>query len=274
MQFFQNRLYLVTTDDALACIDASEAAKAGTVPLAEALPAPKPVAVYKPLVISGNLAYVSGHGPLRTDKTLITFNAIRASAFANGRSARTAQATPRRAVATLCTIAADLASVGAIAAIATDAESAAVDTTDAEVAAVKLAVAAAVPLPEDSGTEPAKAVPVVVVEGGADKGTRAAAEADAEGEEEGEDEDGGEPASAPEVAEEDDFDEDTLSLSALESKLRDGVLETFDQIAEAYLGLRELQEERLNLIQARRSVPRRLVQREGLVIHPTVSLAS
>lgn len=34
-------------------------------------PAPKPVAVYKPLVISGNLAYVSGHGPLRTDKTLI-----------------------------------------------------------------------------------------------------------------------------------------------------------------------------------------------------------
>ncbi len=33
--------------------------------------APKPVAVYKPLVICGNLAYVSGHGPLRTDKTLI-----------------------------------------------------------------------------------------------------------------------------------------------------------------------------------------------------------
>jgi enamine deaminase RidA (YjgF/YER057c/UK114 family) len=35
-------------------------------------PAPKPVAVYKPLVIVGNMAYVSGHGPLRTDKTLIT----------------------------------------------------------------------------------------------------------------------------------------------------------------------------------------------------------
>jgi enamine deaminase RidA (YjgF/YER057c/UK114 family) len=35
-------------------------------------PAPKPVAVYKPLVVVGNLAYVSGHGPLRTDKTLIT----------------------------------------------------------------------------------------------------------------------------------------------------------------------------------------------------------
>lgn len=35
-------------------------------------PAPKPVAVYRPLVISGNMAYVSGHGPLRPDKTLIT----------------------------------------------------------------------------------------------------------------------------------------------------------------------------------------------------------
>ena len=35
-------------------------------------PAPKPVAVYKPLVIAGNLAHVSGHGPLRSDKTLIT----------------------------------------------------------------------------------------------------------------------------------------------------------------------------------------------------------
>ena len=34
--------------------------------------APKPVAVYKPLVISGNLAYVSGHGPLKPDKSLIT----------------------------------------------------------------------------------------------------------------------------------------------------------------------------------------------------------
>jgi enamine deaminase RidA (YjgF/YER057c/UK114 family) len=35
-------------------------------------PAPKPVAVYRPLVICGNLAYVSGHGPLRADGTLIT----------------------------------------------------------------------------------------------------------------------------------------------------------------------------------------------------------
>lgn len=34
-------------------------------------PAPKPVAVYKPLVIAGNMAYVSGHGPLKPDKTTI-----------------------------------------------------------------------------------------------------------------------------------------------------------------------------------------------------------
>jgi len=35
-------------------------------------PAPKPIAVYRPLVVVGNMAYVSGHGPLRSDKTLIT----------------------------------------------------------------------------------------------------------------------------------------------------------------------------------------------------------
>jgi enamine deaminase RidA (YjgF/YER057c/UK114 family) len=35
-------------------------------------PAPKPVGVYKPLVVVGNLAYLSGHGPLRPDKSLIT----------------------------------------------------------------------------------------------------------------------------------------------------------------------------------------------------------
>ena len=35
-------------------------------------PAPKPVAVYRPVVVAGNMAYVSGHGPLKADKTLIT----------------------------------------------------------------------------------------------------------------------------------------------------------------------------------------------------------
>jgi enamine deaminase RidA (YjgF/YER057c/UK114 family) len=35
-------------------------------------PAPKPVAVYRPLVVFGGAAYVSGHGPVRTDGSLIT----------------------------------------------------------------------------------------------------------------------------------------------------------------------------------------------------------
>ena len=34
-------------------------------------PAPKPMGVYKPVVVVGNLAYVSGHGPLKSDLTLI-----------------------------------------------------------------------------------------------------------------------------------------------------------------------------------------------------------
>src|SRR5262245_8215183 len=35
-------------------------------------PAPKPAGVYQPVVVVGSLAYVSGHGPLMSDKTLIT----------------------------------------------------------------------------------------------------------------------------------------------------------------------------------------------------------
>jgi enamine deaminase RidA (YjgF/YER057c/UK114 family) len=34
-------------------------------------PAPRPVAVYRPLVIAQGLAYVSGHGPVQTDGSLI-----------------------------------------------------------------------------------------------------------------------------------------------------------------------------------------------------------
>ena len=33
--------------------------------------APKPMGVYKPLVLCGNMVYVSGHGPLKPDGTLI-----------------------------------------------------------------------------------------------------------------------------------------------------------------------------------------------------------
>ena len=34
-------------------------------------PAPKPVGLYKPMLIVGNLAYLSGHGPLQPDGKLI-----------------------------------------------------------------------------------------------------------------------------------------------------------------------------------------------------------
>ena len=34
-------------------------------------PAPKPLGVYKPFLIDGNHGYVSGHGPLQVDGTLI-----------------------------------------------------------------------------------------------------------------------------------------------------------------------------------------------------------
>lgn len=35
-------------------------------------PAPKPAGVYKPVVFEGGLAYVSGHGPLKPDGSMIT----------------------------------------------------------------------------------------------------------------------------------------------------------------------------------------------------------
>jgi enamine deaminase RidA (YjgF/YER057c/UK114 family) len=35
-------------------------------------PAPKPIGLYKPMLIVGGLIYVSGHGPLKSDRTLIT----------------------------------------------------------------------------------------------------------------------------------------------------------------------------------------------------------
>ncbi len=34
-------------------------------------PPPKPVGLYKPIVVVGNVAYLSGHGPLKSDGTLI-----------------------------------------------------------------------------------------------------------------------------------------------------------------------------------------------------------
>jgi enamine deaminase RidA (YjgF/YER057c/UK114 family) len=50
-------------------------------------PAPKPVAVYRPVVIFGNAAYVSGHGPVRLDGSLVTGVVGRDLDLAAGRDA-------------------------------------------------------------------------------------------------------------------------------------------------------------------------------------------
>ena len=126
-------------------------------------------------------------------------------------------------------------------------------------------VAATTVVAEDAvGTTVVQTVAVAVVTA---KPVASAAARDDEEDDEAEiavaddDEEEEETSSGAAIPEEDDFDEDTLSLSALEGKLRDGVLENFDRIAEAYLGLRDLQEERLALIQARRLVPAELDRR-------------
>lgn len=35
-------------------------------------PAPAPAGVYKPIVVTGNMCYVSGHGPLKPDKSMFS----------------------------------------------------------------------------------------------------------------------------------------------------------------------------------------------------------
>ena len=50
-------------------------------------PAPKPVAVYRPVVLFGNAAYVSGHGPVRLDGSLVTGVVGRDLDLAAGRDA-------------------------------------------------------------------------------------------------------------------------------------------------------------------------------------------
>lgn len=50
-------------------------------------PAPKPVGVYRPLLIQGNLAYLSGHGPLRPDGSLMIGCVGRDADLATGQAA-------------------------------------------------------------------------------------------------------------------------------------------------------------------------------------------
>jgi RNA polymerase primary sigma factor len=75
-----------------------------------------------------------------------------------------------------------------------------------------------------------------------------------------------------EGADGDEMDDDTLSLSALEEKVRDGVLENFDQIAGTYGELRTLQEQRLATIAAKEPVPGELDAAYEDAKHRTVDL--
>ncbi len=159
----------------------------------------------------------------------------------------------------------------AVAAIAADADAVA-PVSDGEVAAVAVAMVAVEfgsPAAVEAASEALEPQPAASADG-EDAQDEEADDEDADGPTAESDDDAEEAPAAPEPVEEDDFDEDTLSLSALENKLRDGVLETFDRIAEAYLGLRDLQEQRLTLIQARRPVSAEIDRayesaREGMV---------
>jgi RNA polymerase primary sigma factor len=137
------------------------------------------------------------------------------------------------------------------------------------------AQAAAVPVKK---TPPARAAEKKAADangsGEADEEEADAAETDedAAGGEAGAEEEAPEGAAAAAEPEEEEFDEDTLSLAALEGKLKDGVLATFDRIAESYGGLRELQDERLALIQGSEALPRELDQRYQAARHSIVDL--
>lgn len=50
-------------------------------------PAPKPIGLYKPMVIAGNLVYLSGHGPLCSDGTLIKGRLGRGVSIEQGQAA-------------------------------------------------------------------------------------------------------------------------------------------------------------------------------------------
>jgi enamine deaminase RidA (YjgF/YER057c/UK114 family) len=50
-------------------------------------PPPPPGGVYQPVVVAGGLAYVSGHGPLRSDGTLVTGRVGATLSLDDGRAA-------------------------------------------------------------------------------------------------------------------------------------------------------------------------------------------
>jgi len=72
-------------------------------------PTPKPAGLYKPLVVVGDLAHVSGHGPWKSDGTLITG---RAGADLDVAAAR--QAARQTGLAILATLRAELRSLNRV----------------------------------------------------------------------------------------------------------------------------------------------------------------
>ncbi len=72
-------------------------------------PAPKAVGIYKPLVVVREIAWVSGHGPLRADKTLITGVVGRDLSVGEGRVA-----SRQAGLAILATLRAQLGSLDAV----------------------------------------------------------------------------------------------------------------------------------------------------------------
>jgi RNA polymerase primary sigma factor len=114
--------------------------------------------------------------------------------------------------------------------------------------------------PQGSGEESARSEEHVPAKTGAEAAAPVAAEVPAEGDAQAQPPANGADTHAPEAAaaveeeSEEDFEDETLSLSALEGKVKDGVLETFDAIAKAYDELRGLQEQRLALVQASETI--------------------
>ena len=72
-------------------------------------PAPKPAGLYRPMVVVGDLAYVSGHGPWKSDGTLITG---RAGAELDLKAAK--QAARQTGLAILATLRAELRSLNRV----------------------------------------------------------------------------------------------------------------------------------------------------------------
>src|ERR687891_1839441 len=101
------------------------------------------------------------------------------------------------------------------------------------------------PQSEEAGSEGKEAKP----DSGKAADAASAAGDEAAGDEADADGDSGADADSEGDSDEDEFDETALSLSSMEASVRDGVLATFDEIAEAYERLRTLQERRLAAVQ-------------------------